>query len=37
MTYPFDLIYKESLILFIVITTGHSLIPIYTYNLLIVN
>ena len=34
MTYPFDLIYKQSLI---VITTGHSFIPIYTYNLLIVN
>ena len=37
MTYPFHLINKQSLILFIVITTGHSLIPIYTYNLLIVN
>ena len=33
MTYPFDLIYKQSLI---VITTGHSFIPIRS-NLLIVN
>lgn len=30
MNYPFDSIYKQSLILFIVNTTGHSLIPIYT-------
>ena len=30
MTYPFDLIYKQSLILFIVITSGHSFIPIYS-------
>ena len=37
MTYPFDLIYGQSLILFIVIATGHSFILIYTYNLLIVN
>ena len=29
-------IYKQSLSLFIVIATGHSFIPIYTYNLVIV-
>ena len=31
MTYPFDLIYKQSLILFIVIITGHSFINSYLY------